>query len=48
MYLSLGPEFTILDKIDYRKIKGEFQAALTKIRWSRFGKEPEEVLREMK
>ena len=47
MFLSLGPEFTVLDRIDQRKIKGEFQAALTKIRWSRLGKEPEEVLREV-
>ena len=43
MVLSLGPEFTVLDKIDQRKIKGEFQATLTKIRWSRLGKEQEEV-----
>ena len=47
MFLSLGPEFTVLDKLDYTKIKGEFQIALTKIRWARMGKEPEEVNREI-
>ena len=47
MFLSLGPEFTILENLDMRTIKGEFQTALTKIRWSRMGKEPEEYPREI-
>ena len=46
-YLSLGPEFTVLEKLDRRKIKSEFQSALTKIRWSRMGKETSEVRREV-
>ena len=46
-FLALGPEFTILEKIDKRKMKVNFQTALTKIRWSRMGKDPSEIVREM-
>ena len=47
MFLTLGPEFTVLERLDYAKIKTEFQIALTKVRWLRMGKEPEEIVREI-
>ena len=33
-FLALGPEFTMLENIERRKLKVNFQTALTKIRWS--------------
>ena len=44
-FLELGPYFAMYDDIDEDEVKGDFLTSLTKIRWDRMGKEPEEILR---
>ena len=42
-YLSLGPEFAQYDMIYQEKVSVNFLMVSTRIRWSRMGKDGEEV-----
>ena len=40
--LNLRPEFSIYDKIDYKRMNEEFNTTLTKIRWDRISRDGED------
>ena len=44
-FLSLGPHFSLLEQLQIKQFKVDFQTALTKVRWARHGLETEEVQR---
>ena len=44
-FLTLGPDFPLMENLEEKQIERDILTALTKIRWTRTGKESKEVVR---
>ena len=44
-FLSLGPDFQLIESLDEKQIERDILTALTKVRWTRTGMEPDKVVR---